>query len=849
MAWESLIEFKETEPPSLAIQPKPPEPRPAEAAGKPPRSWWPIIAAASAAASVLLGIIITIVSRGGGKTSVDIPADRAVKGTIDGVAFEHTPPPKAQADARTSETSPPDLANVPARPTVTLTAGPAAEVHGGAWTIEGNELVQSEQVPRATLVFGDPTWSHYDFKFKAMSTGGTHGFKAKFHWSSPRDFCEFAVGDYRNTYDNVCFVSAGKWGRAKGMGRRGHVDFNRWYDVRVGVRGPEFRCYLDGTLMFQGRYDQFSAGRVGLGTHDNTARFRDIEVTTPDGKILWRGLPTPPGGPSTGDDAPAGPIDHLQAGSAWSGTRTYRKGAGASQTVAYELNITEWTGAKFIGHALENRRDRSEVEGELDGASIAWQERADRGGNQVLRTRGTLSGDTLTLTFDNNYVGAMAKSGDGTLHWVGGGQDAPEGSTPRYVPIFNKRDIAGWRAWGKQREMSATEMKPVWTVRDGDLIGSGEPSHLFSPRGDYADFRVRAEVKVNEKGNSGLYFRAQPGLDFPQGYEAQINATGDDPVKTGSLYKRYKGAVVVVKPSPVPSNTWFTLEVEAVGPRIRIRVDGKLTADWTDPEPIYSRGHFAIQLNNPHTQVQVRKLEVMELDASGRPVGGQASIAEVPGGDRAPKPQPTTIAGQDRPLDIRHVPIRPGLLRISSAPPGAFWPDLTPRDTEKWRVGDASLVSMGPKGLVVEGGTAGNFLLTSRSDYKKCAMTVDLSATEGTEAYLILRADEGPDGWRGVTSRIVDEGGKIRAGLQSLDFAAPERGGDPKGGDSRADFKPGFHFGLKFSIDETNRATVIIHGKPMMVAHEGPRRLDAAGSVGLFVRKGSVTVRSLSVQE
>ena len=58
---------------------------------------------------------------------------------------------------------------------------PAPEVHGGAWKVEGDELVQSTLNPGAVLLFGDPGWSSYDFKFRAMSTGGTHGFKAKFH--------------------------------------------------------------------------------------------------------------------------------------------------------------------------------------------------------------------------------------------------------------------------------------------------------------------------------------------------------------------------------------------------------------------------------------------------------------------------------------------------------------------------------------------------------------------------------------------------------------------------------------------------------------------------------------------
>ena len=55
----------------------------------------------------------------------------------------------------------------------------APGVRGGAWEVEGDELVQSSLARGATLLFGEPWWSSYDFKFRAMSTGGTHGFKGE----------------------------------------------------------------------------------------------------------------------------------------------------------------------------------------------------------------------------------------------------------------------------------------------------------------------------------------------------------------------------------------------------------------------------------------------------------------------------------------------------------------------------------------------------------------------------------------------------------------------------------------------------------------------------------------------
>jgi hypothetical protein len=54
--------------------------------------------------------------------------------------------------------------------------------------------------------------------------------------------------------------------------------------------------------------------------------------------------------------------------------------------------------------------------------------------------------------------------------------------------------------------------------------------------GDYDNFYYRVEAMINDKGNSGQYFRTVFAKAFPAGYEAQINATHGDKVKTGSLY-------------------------------------------------------------------------------------------------------------------------------------------------------------------------------------------------------------------------------------------------------------------------------------------------------------------------
>jgi hypothetical protein len=175
-----------------------------------------------------------------------------------------------------------------------------------------------------------------------------------------------------------------------------------------------------------------------------------------------------------------------------------------------------------------------------------------------------------------------------------------------WAQLFNGKDLTGWKTHPKD--------KAKWEVKDGILVGSGPAGHLFSDRDDYENFIYRVEAKINDHGNSGQYFRTTFGPSFPKGYEAQINSTHRDPVRTGSLYGFGKEATVtdrLVKP-----DEWFTQEVTAIGNHIVIKVNGKTTVDFVDKKNTHMRGHFALQQHDPGTVVMFRKIEVKELPAS-----------------------------------------------------------------------------------------------------------------------------------------------------------------------------------------------------------------------------------------
>jgi serine/threonine-protein kinase len=204
---------------------------------------------------------------------------------------------------------------------------------------------------------------------------------------------------------------------------------------------------------------------------------------------------------------------------------------------------------------------------------------------------------------------------------------APNVNAPRaanldngWVSLFNGRDLTGWKPYPGD--------KAKWDVKDGVLVGSGtEAGHLYSQRDDFENFHFRVEVKINDAGNSGQYFRAKFVAPFPLGYEAQINSTHPDPIKTGSLWGLVAINEILVKP-----DEWFTQEVIADGNKIVVLVNGKKVVDFVDQANKYTKGHLALQHHqgNPgkETVVQFRKIEVREL--SGRTAAANSTSSPNP---------------------------------------------------------------------------------------------------------------------------------------------------------------------------------------------------------------------------
>lgn len=177
-----------------------------------------------------------------------------------------------------------------------------------------------------------------------------------------------------------------------------------------------------------------------------------------------------------------------------------------------------------------------------------------------------------------------------------------------WTVLFDGKSLTNWEKVGNEQS--------VWEVKDGALCGSGPASMVVCTQGPYKNFRYRAEIQINDKGNSGLYFRTTRKPGFSDGYEAQIASTHTDPIRTGSLY----GLCHVYKKLVEPG-TWFRYELEVKDDiwrgrpvtRIKVVVNGDELYEYLDFDQLFKEGHFAFQQHDPGSKVCIRKVEVIEL--------------------------------------------------------------------------------------------------------------------------------------------------------------------------------------------------------------------------------------------
>ena len=186
---------------------------------------------------------------------------------------------------------------------------------------------------------------------------------------------------------------------------------------------------------------------------------------------------------------------------------------------------------------------------------------------------------------------------------------AQDASQDGFIPLFDGKTLDGWERVGGDDTSK-------WAVENGAMVSGGKASMLVYTKGPYKNFRYRTEVKINDKGNSGLYFRTTRKPTFSDGHEAQINSSHGDPIRTGSLYNFCHVYKRLVEP-----DTWFKYEIECKDTvwrskpitQIKVIVNGDELYQYHDFAKTWGEGYFAFQHHDPGSIVQIRKVELKVL--------------------------------------------------------------------------------------------------------------------------------------------------------------------------------------------------------------------------------------------
>ncbi|MBL9136708.1 MAG: DUF1080 domain-containing protein [Verrucomicrobiales bacterium] len=212
---------------------------------------------------------------------------------------------------------------------------------------------------------------------------------------------------------------------------------------------------------------------------------------------------------------------------------------------------------------------------------------------------------------------------------------APASEDPGFQSLFDGISLQGWNA----------PDRTWWSIEDGAITGritKDRPcttnQYLVWTGGELADFELKLESRLTGEGgiNNGFQFRSRvlPDGDVA-GYQMDNNLRTDWLVRLYDEFGRHTlawrgkqtvfdtaGKAITEDLAEGSGPAWFKLEewheyhLTCLGPRIELRVNGRLAARVTDHDPRRAdpQGALALQLHSgPPTQVQFRNIRLKIL--------------------------------------------------------------------------------------------------------------------------------------------------------------------------------------------------------------------------------------------
>lgn len=193
-----------------------------------------------------------------------------------------------------------------------------------------------------------------------------------------------------------------------------------------------------------------------------------------------------------------------------------------------------------------------------------------------------------------------------------------------FTPLFNGKDLAGWKATGKA---------DVWGAENGILYVAGGGGGWLLTEKEFKDFELRLEYKMPKMGNSGVGLRTplpgqQPkGKGWDPAYIGMEIQLLDDANWKGLKEWQHTGSIYNVVPAKMvnskPFGEWNAMRIVARGKSILIEHNGEVLVDANladyekehaerHPGILRESGHLGLQSYN--YRVEFRNIVVKPLD-------------------------------------------------------------------------------------------------------------------------------------------------------------------------------------------------------------------------------------------
>ncbi len=189
-----------------------------------------------------------------------------------------------------------------------------------------------------------------------------------------------------------------------------------------------------------------------------------------------------------------------------------------------------------------------------------------------------------------------------------------------WVPLFNGKDLSGWRPNGEEK----------WVVEDGTILCesvAGKYGYLTTEK-TYGDFNLRLRFKGEAAGNSGVFVHARiTGINPKHGPDIvgmQVEVDPSPGKHTGGLYES-GGRGWLIKPTALGEQAlkpgeWNFLEISVRGNHIVTRLNGVQVVDYTDSAPKFKDGVIALQIHTGGgVRVRWKDIEIQEIPEAAAP--------------------------------------------------------------------------------------------------------------------------------------------------------------------------------------------------------------------------------------